>query len=286
MIDNWTLQRAAVSINDTYEKIAFPNEEYIKLVEAIILWDRVHFLNTNYSEYWKNILYRFGYEHYLLPLSVDEMEYNTSYCLSECENLDIVSDKAIMYSTLCNKHSISYLPCKERAEYLRQCNLMPSFNRRDVVDYLDETLKSYYQSLNNRFGKNKISFSLPVLFDYVVANTSPNEFLLQTALQIRMEHEVVEFRKWLENFESKLQCGNLLELEKLLTYLPALISDLTRIIPEKRRFNIQIGLSPSVNFSIPVGKNARNIIHIDFLQTLSSFAISDRKPLQSSKIIL
>ena len=28
MIDNWTLQRAAISINDTYEKISSPNEEY------------------------------------------------------------------------------------------------------------------------------------------------------------------------------------------------------------------------------------------------------------------
>lgn len=39
MIDNWTLQRAAISINDTYEKISSPNEEYVKLIEALVLWD-------------------------------------------------------------------------------------------------------------------------------------------------------------------------------------------------------------------------------------------------------
>lgn len=35
MIDNWTLQRAAISINDTYEKISSPNEEYVKLIEQM-----------------------------------------------------------------------------------------------------------------------------------------------------------------------------------------------------------------------------------------------------------
>ena len=44
MIDNWTLQRAAISINDTYEKISSPNEEYVKLIEALVLWDHVYFI--------------------------------------------------------------------------------------------------------------------------------------------------------------------------------------------------------------------------------------------------
>ena len=46
MIDNWTLQRAAISINDTYEKISSPNEEYVKLIEALVLWDHVYFIDN------------------------------------------------------------------------------------------------------------------------------------------------------------------------------------------------------------------------------------------------
>lgn len=49
IIDNWTLQRAAVSINDTYEHLSTPNEEYVRLVEAVILWDNVYFLNNEFS---------------------------------------------------------------------------------------------------------------------------------------------------------------------------------------------------------------------------------------------
>lgn len=47
MIDNWTLQRAAISINDTYEKISSPNEEYVKLIEALVLWDHVYFIDNS-----------------------------------------------------------------------------------------------------------------------------------------------------------------------------------------------------------------------------------------------
>ena len=65
MIDNWTLQRAAISINDTYEKISSPNEEYVKLIEALVLWDHVYFIDNEYSQYWKKFLYRFGYEKYI-----------------------------------------------------------------------------------------------------------------------------------------------------------------------------------------------------------------------------
>lgn len=71
MIDNWTLQRAAISINDTYEKISSPNEEYVKLIEALVLWDHVYFIDNEYSQYWKKFLYRFGYEKYLSPFAID-----------------------------------------------------------------------------------------------------------------------------------------------------------------------------------------------------------------------
>lgn len=67
IIDNWTLQRAAVSINDTYEHLSTPNEEYVRLIEAVILWDNVYFLNNEFSGVWKDILWRFGYQNYLTP---------------------------------------------------------------------------------------------------------------------------------------------------------------------------------------------------------------------------
>lgn len=168
MIDNWTLQRAAISINDTYEKISSPNEEYVKLIEALVLWDHVYFIDNEYSQYWKKFLYRFGYEKYLSPFAIPKEENISVHSLGDIEN-SIISEKALMYSTFCNKHNISYLPCKERAEYLQQCNLISPCNRKDVMDYFDKSLKEYYESLNHRLGKSKIKFSQPVLFDFIAA---------------------------------------------------------------------------------------------------------------------
>ena len=275
MIDNWTLQRAAISINDTYEKISSPNEEYVKLIEALVLWDHVYFIDNEYSQYWKKFLYRFGYEKYLSPFAIPKEENISVHSLGDIEN-SIISEKALMYSTFCNKHNISYLPCKERAEYLQQCNLISPCNRKDVMDYFDKSLKEYYESLNHRLGKSKIKFSQPVLFDFIAANTASDKSLIQTALQIISEREVAEFRSWLTTFEQEIQYGNWQELEKLLVYLPALISDITKVIPATREFEIQIGLSPAIGISVPFGKSASKLFHVNFLKTLSSFAIQGR----------
>lgn len=275
MIDNWTLQRAAISINDTYEKISSPNEEYVKLIEALVLWDHVYFIDNEYSQYWKKFLYRFGYEKYLSPFVIPKEENISVHSLGDIEN-SIISEKALMYSTFCNKHNISYLPCKERAEYLQQCNFISPCDREDVMDYFDKSLKEYYESLNHRLGKSKIKFSHPVLFDFIAANTASDKSLIQTALQIRSEREVAEFRSWLTTFEQEIQFGNWQELEKLLVYLPALISDITKVVPATREFEIQIGLSPAIGISVPFGKSACKLFHVNFLKTLSSFAIQGR----------
>lgn len=116
MIDNWTLQRAAISINDTYEKISSPNEEYVKLIEALVLWDHVYFIDNEYSQYWKKFLYRFGYEKYLSPFAIPKEENISVHSLGDIEN-SIISEKALMYSTFCNKHNISYAYVGERRAF-------------------------------------------------------------------------------------------------------------------------------------------------------------------------
>ncbi|MBR5225990.1 MAG: hypothetical protein IKV90_10060 [Clostridia bacterium] len=273
LIDNWTLQRAAVNIHDTYENLAVPDEDYIRLIEAIILWDDIYFLDSEYSQFWKNILWRFGYERYLTP-------FDTTKKLGQGDGGDIVKTGALQYSAFCNENNIAYLPCRERAEYLKGCNLAASYiNRKDVMNYLDRALLEYYESLNQRFGINKIKFDFPVLFDFVAANTTDRCYL-QTALQMRNEHEVVQFRNWLSNFEQKLQQGQLRELENLLAYLPAVIEDLTKVTPQKKTAELQISMSPSISIPISFGGSKNKLVHMDFLRTLSFFAINNRKPFQ------
>ena len=134
IIDNWTLQRAAVSINDTYEHLSTPNEEYVRLVEAVILWDNVYFLNNEFSGVWKDILWRFGYQNYLtrfLAGSLDDEDYGVNE--QHTTNNDIVLEGAIKYSNFCNKHHVAYLPSRERAECLKRCNFIEEYSPSEFV---------------------------------------------------------------------------------------------------------------------------------------------------------
>lgn len=285
LIDNWTLQRAAVNVHDTFDDYSEPDENYIRLVEAIILWDKVYYIDTDNSELWKALLYQFGYYDYLTAFSSANPEEQADFTVGGYPDGSIIRDGALRYSAFCNKNHISYLPCKERAEYLKQCDFLGSYiNRKDVMNLLDRTLADYYISLNERFGTNKIKFSFPVLFDFVVANSTEKNYL-ETALQIRNEKEVIQFRKWLSKFEKKLQEGNLHELERLLQYIPALVDDLTKVTSPRWNAEFQLSIAPSLSIPVSGGGSAKHLIHVDFLRTLTSFAIKERKPKQQNNYV-
>lgn len=278
IIDNWTLQRAAININNTYEHLETPNEEYIRLIEAIILWDNVYFIENEFSSVWQDILWRFGYKKYLTPFPNKSFKDVTLKAKEQYTTNTLIQEGAVKYSSFCNTHHVAYLPCKERAIFLRKCNFIEEYiNRKDIMNFLDKTIFDYYKSLNERFGTNKIRFSFPVLFDYVAANSNDN-FFLRTALRIKEQKEVVLFRKWLSDTEKNLQSGNLKELEKLLIYLPKLIEDLTKVTTKTKMFDFQIALTPGINIPISVGGSYKHLIHVDFLRQLSTFAINERKP--------
>lgn len=168
---------------------------------------------------------------------------------------------------------------------MKQCDFLGSYiSRKDVMNLLDRTLADYYISLNERFGTNKIKFSFPVLFDFVVANsTSKNN--LETALQIRNEKEGVQFRKWLSKFEKRLQEGNLRELERLLQFVPALVDDLTKVTSPRWNAEFQLSIAPAISVPVSGGGSAKHLIHVDFLRTLTSFAIKERKPIQQNNYV-
>lgn len=278
LIDNWTLQRAAVSVHETFDDYSEPDENYVRLVEAIILWDHVYFIDTDNSELWKALLYKFGYYEYLTPFTLNTPDALSDFTVGGYPDSSIIRDGALRYNDFCNTHHISYLPCKERADFLKQCDFLGAYiNRKDVMSLLDRTLADYYISLNERFGTNKIQFSFPVLFDFVVANSTDKNYL-QTALKIRDEKEVVRFRKWLSTFENELQNGNLRELEKLLSYVPALVNDLTKVTSPRWNAELQISIAPAISVPISGGGTSPRLVHVNFLRTLASFGIQERKP--------
>lgn len=275
LIDNWTLERATVNINNTYYGFSKPDECHIKIAEAITLWDNVYFIDNGHAEFWKPILKQFGYLNFLKPIESSEFqEIDYSEFPLDSKIPDVIQKGALRYIAYCNKRHIAYLPSSERANYLKNLNLIGIFvDRDDVIDHIDKELLSYYKTLNERFGVNKIKLNFPILFDFISANTS-DRYYLKTALELKKEKEVIQFRRWLTDFESALQQGRLLELEKLLSYVKGVIEDLTRVSASKINGELQIGLSPSISFPFSFSKRKRKLFHLDFLRTLIKYGVN------------
>lgn len=285
LIDNWTLQRAAVSISNVYDRIAPPNIEYAKLIDAIILYDNLYYIDNEFSDVWKSILWRFGYSNYLTPIN---REKHTALAQAESlaqsvskEYTDIITQGAIEYSIISNSLGINYLPVAERANALESISYSQSFyNRTDVIAYLDKKIGEYYESIIQRFGSNKLSFQFPVLFDFVREKAS-KPFLIDTALQIRCEPQVHEFRNWMNLFEKELINGNLNEVERVMQLVPKIIDELTSVVSKKIMFTLELSVAPSIALPVSLGASPKKrFAHIDFLKTLADFALHNRSPLK------
>lgn len=200
VIDNWTLERAAVSINDTYEGVGQPNEEYASLIEALILWDNISFFD-NGKTYWKDTLWRFDYEKYLhsLPdpkiVDIKHPEYD-----------GIVQRGALDYYEKCRIIGADYLAVSERAEFLSSVieNSQARIPRLEVTKRVDDELEKLYERRRNGL-PSMISFDVPALFEYVRNNTADQKFYIKTAIQLHDSKAVRRFREWLANYDEVIQ---------------------------------------------------------------------------------
>ncbi len=294
LIDNWTLQRAACDLTDSYNYIPKPiaknaKIEHIKLIEAIILWDDIFFVNNIQASIWQNSLKKYGYGRFLKPYKLKQADIENFDLFGEDENrileyvtddntvTDVVKKRAVAYSLFCNQQKITYMPCEERANYLKNHNPVQQYmNRDDVLNCLDNELKKFYDTVNEKFCTNKLNFSFPVLFDFVSANAKKENYI-ETALQIRNMPEVKAFREWMTDFEKLSRNGNSLMLEKMATYIEAIVKDITNVIPTTINGEVQFAITPSVSLPFKLGKSPKNMLHIDFIRTLANFGVTERK---------
>lgn len=283
LIDNWSIQKAAISINNTYEMREDPDEAYIDLIEAIILWDDIYYIENEFSVFWKNILWRFGFAHYLKPLSKEEISDCDTIVQNHLnainENLGILERGAIEYYLLSNLLQMNYLPSSERTSYLIKNNYFNEFIiRNDIIKMLDKSILDYYSEINEELGVERIKFERPLLFDYVANNTYDSRFYINTALQIKKAKEVINFRRWMDNFESVVNSGNIYELKRQILLVHEIVNEVTKLPNSKILGEVQLGLSPSISFPFNIHKNNDKKIHTNFLRTLTYQAIHNRKP--------
>ena len=67
MIDNWVIEDIA-----TLGKNMIYSSGFHKIIEAIILWDKVYYPNNEKSTFWKILTQEQKVEEYLIPCSEDK----------------------------------------------------------------------------------------------------------------------------------------------------------------------------------------------------------------------
>lgn len=191
LVDNWTLQKAAVGIKAMYENKSKPTIECIRLVEAILLWDKVYYVENEFSFFWQEILNQFSdiqFIHKANELCENQEEYDlckqNSKFLSLHLGNDIVGQGAIEYQAITDKLGVNYLPCEERARFLSSYNRLDKINRTDIMKYFEKSVLQYYNDINNKLGTTKIKFENPAFFDYIYSNAG-SEFIVDTAINMK-----------------------------------------------------------------------------------------------------
>ena len=292
LVDNWTLQRAAASISLSYDLNYLPNIEYARLVEAIVLWDEILYVDNEFSSVWKDILWRFGYTNYLKPLQKSKVNYDEScdyiiqqakkyseeFCDKQFENDEqrLLAKGAIEYNTIANSLKINYLPVKERADFLNSLNLLPEhFDRLDLMDYFDKEMLQYYSEINSLIGKKKFRYSFPALFDFVANNSTSGNYIA-TALQMRTEKEIKDFKWELNVLEDTINSHNKPKLEKALNQVSKTIKIIAKKMPNFTPSNSELIIKPfpidfiTLHTKLP---KLRNRISLDFIRKLANFSI-------------
>ena len=54
LIDNWFLENIAFKYNDQLQ--LFSSQEFLNILEAILLWDNVYYPENEYSHFWQYLI--------------------------------------------------------------------------------------------------------------------------------------------------------------------------------------------------------------------------------------
>lgn len=284
IVDNWTLENAASYIYDDLKNP--PTSEYIRLIESLILWDRVYYIESPFSASWKLMLSSQSYASLLTSIPTD-------FCLSDPlassllqrlqgDNI-MAQSRTFDYQVLSNRLGMHYLPSDQRAMRLRNLNAVhETYNREDIVTYLDDSVNEFYKALVNRLGKNKISFHFPVLFDYI-RYCCGGKITFEGITQLHNSKEIKNFRTWMDMLETQIASGNLLSLKQAIDLVPEIVNDVTKLATQAPVASLEIGLTPSLALPIsPIQiytrvKKIKEKVHTDFFRLLTNYAFTKRQ---------
>lgn len=285
------------------------------IITAIVLWDDIYiFHEATNSHYIKGIDYFKQYSanfytldnrlHLPWDLEKIELDHFFEYCEAtgmSFENLkpnedgkynsaDVINvmlgnrpyynisaegKRALDYLFAANIHGLDYMPSIQRQAILQSYDYSSFFIRKDVIDKIDKELMQYYARVNECLPIKRISYSFPVLLDYLLDKYSLED-IIKGAFELKQKKSLVELRKEMDELDKAWETGNIKNIEEYFTGIEYIINELSGSIKCDKKFNLTISFPPALSFDVAVPH--KKSVHSVFLKDLAFYGINNRMP--------
>lgn len=299
LIDNLSLYR--MPIGDELDK----NNYYVqKYLHALVLWDNLYAARQREYEYeyYQHRSYgyrdRFGspdlpgvkniefpihkYAKIAMQLAHEEMlntRQRKRHNEDDFREIYIVLTDAIFYFLSGYNLGMDISLSSERAEIIKRKNIENYvFRRNDIINMLEKEVVEFYEEINRKVGKKIISFTSPLLTDYICQNASSFQEAVELALEIRDDKNVVQYRKSMDKMKECLNEGKFTEFNEYISAIPDIVNDIKGSNIKTRTIEAGLSITPSVTtaFNINVSKIKRNRLHMSFLNDLARYGMKER----------
>lgn len=276
MVDNWAVQEVIYNSFNTQM-----SEEYAKYLSAIVLWDKIYYADNEYTCAWNYL--PSAIRSVLNPIqdhnNLFEDEARQLYCDRYSLYPEIVAKRAIRYMLFSSYCGCNYFPCAERAHFLKENNpygIINEVSRFDYIKTLDEEINEYFSKMFEKLGRYDFRIKRPVLVDFIIQNTKDKESYIDSALRIKEEKEVVQYRKYLSDIEVAVEQKQWNELSDMIAYSEEIVKNTVRLDHKNiGSIDVTIAPVPAISYSKSI-ELKRKKIRLNFLEELGKFAFMGR----------
>lgn len=277
MVDNWLMEEI---VFDSF--CPDMSEEYAKYLTAIVLWDEIYYPQNDLSFVWKQM--PGAITSILKPIEdVGEQfeELAKQLYHSQYSNYpEIVARGAIRYLLFSNLCNCDYFPSGKRQRFLRENRpheIIKRLTRFDYINILDSEINDCFRQMFEKFGQSDFRIKRPVLVDFIIQNTKPDESYIDSAVRLKKEKEVVQYRRYLSDIEDAIDKRNWNELYEMISYSEDIVRKAINL--DKKNIgaiDVTIAPVPSIGFSKSLDLGRRKM-HLSFLEDVCKFAFNGRK---------
>ena len=233
LVDNWSFEEF---VDEARSRDIVSQKRYSSgfcdLLEILVLADEVYYPEYDKPEWWRKFSEGMGLNSLVHPFSVNENDYKDAIyaCFVNLfglgKNMDNVSEGAIKYTIISDYNGFRYFPCQKRNEFLQKYAIKKDMGVPDRMDFLrgfSKKMEAKCRETNAFLGMDFYKIPYPALAHYIISTSAKDKSPIQTAIELREEKMVKDYRKYMQKVEDAINRG---EKDKL----NILVEDMSDII--------------------------------------------------------